>query len=84
MHSGVEILQVEELIERADDRFAKRGSLFFELFDAERVQRPEGRRTLRGRRNLVIRHSSYKQSKRHVPEPEVDVEPELFTQAEIA
>jgi hypothetical protein len=34
--------------------------------------------------NLVVRHCSYQQSNKQVPEPEVDVEPELFTQAEIA
>src|SRR5207244_1114500 len=63
MHTGIEVFQVEELIERADDRIAKRGNLLFELLDPERLQRPEGRRTVRGRRNLVIRHCSYRQSK---------------------
>ena len=81
--AGVEILQVEELIERADDRIAKRGNLLFELFDAERFQRPRGQGTLRGRWNLVIRHWSYQQSKKQEPEPP-EVEPELFTQAETA
>jgi len=81
--AGVEILQVEELIERADDRIAKRRNLLFELFDAERFQRPKGQGTLRGRWNLVIRHWSYQQSKKQEPEPP-EVEPELFTQAETA
>ena len=82
--AGVKILQVEELIERADDRIAKRGNLLFELFDAERFRRPKGRETLRGRRNLVNRgHCSYQQNKKQEPEPP-EVEPELFTQAETA
>ena len=80
--AGIEILQVEQLIERTDDRIAKRGNLLFELFDAKRFQRP-GRGIFRGRRNLVIRHCSYQQSKRQEPEPP-EVEPELLTQAETA
>ncbi len=84
VHAGVEVFQVEELVEGADDRIAKRGSLFLKLLDAERLQRPERRGTLHGRWNLVIRHCSYKQSKKQEPEPEPDVEAELFTQAETA
>src|SRR6266480_2457697 len=83
VHAGVEIFQVEELVEGADDRTAKRGSLCFDLLDAERLPRREGRGTY-GRGNVVVRHCSYQQSKRQVPEPEPDVEPELFTQAETA
>ena len=83
MDAGVEIFQVEELIERTDDRIAKRGNLLFELFDAKRFQRPRGQGALHGRRNLVIRHCSYQQNKRQEPEPP-EVELELFTQAETA
>ena len=84
VHAGVEIFQVEELVEGADDRTAKRGSLCFELLDVERLPRREGRGTFHGRGNVVVRHCRYQQSKRQVPEPEPDVEPELFTQAETA
>jgi hypothetical protein len=80
--TGVEIFQVEELVEGADDGIAEGSRLFFELLDAKRLQRPERRGTLHGRWNLVIRHCSYKQNKKQEPEP--DVEPELFTQAETA
>jgi hypothetical protein len=58
--------------------------LFLKLLDAERLQRPERRGTLHGHWNLVIRHCGYQQSKKQVPEPEPDVVPELFTQAETA
>jgi hypothetical protein len=54
--------------------------LLLELFYPERIQRPEGRGSHRKRWNLVVRHCSYKQSKKQVPEPEVGVvelEPEL-------
>jgi hypothetical protein len=54
------------------------------LLDAERLQRPERRGTLHGRWSLVVRHCGYQQNKKQDPEPEPDVEPELFTQAEIA
>src|SRR5882672_8044179 len=80
MHAGVEVLQVQELVEGADDGIAERTRLFFELFDAQRLQRPEGRGTLHGRRNLIIRHCRYQHSKKQEPEPGL----ELFTQAEIA
>lgn len=82
VHAGVEIFQVEELVEGADDRTAKRGSLCFELLDAERLPRREGRGTFHGRRNVVVRHRSYQHNRMQEPEP--DVEPELFTQAETA
>jgi hypothetical protein len=52
------------------------------LFDAERLQRPERRGTLHERWNLVVRHDSYQQNKKQEPEPDVDPEP--FTQAETA
>ena len=38
--AGVEILEIEELIESADDGIAERGRLLFELLDAERLERP--------------------------------------------
>jgi hypothetical protein len=82
--AGVEIFQVEELIEGANDRIAERSRLLFELLDAKRLQRAGRRGTLHRRWNLVIRHCSYKQNKKQPPEPEPDVEPELFTQAETA
>jgi len=39
MHSRIEILEIEELIEGADDGIAERRRLFFKLFDSERLQR---------------------------------------------
>jgi hypothetical protein len=82
VYSGVEVLEIEELIEGADDGIAERRRLFFKLLDAERLQRRRNLETFRGRWNLVIRHWSYQQNSRQVPEP--DEEPELFTQAETA
>ena len=78
MHAGVEVLKIEELIEGTNHRIAERGRLLFELFDAQGLRRPEGRGTLHGRRNLIIRHCRYQQNQEQEPEPE------LFTQAEIA
>jgi hypothetical protein len=54
--------------------------LLLELFYPERIQRPEGRGTLHERWNPVVRHCSYKQSKKQEVEPEVvvvELEPEL-------
>jgi hypothetical protein len=82
VHSGIEILEIEKLIEGADDGIAERRRLFFKLLDAERLQRRRNRETFRGHWNLVIRHWSYQQNNRQVPEP--DEESELFTQAETA
>jgi hypothetical protein len=82
VHTGVEILEIEELIEGADDRIAERSRLFFQLFDTERLQRPEYRGSFRRRWSLVIRHWNYLQNNRQLPEPED--EPELLTQAETA
>src|SRR3989442_7516598 len=36
--AGVEILQIEKLIEGADDRTAQRGNAFFEFLDAQRLR----------------------------------------------
>src|SRR5258708_9563522 len=82
VHTGVEVLEIEKLIEGAEDRIAGRRRLFFQLLDAERLERSVYRGSFRGRWCLVVRHWSYQQNKRHVPEP--DEEPELFTQAETA
>ncbi len=82
MHASVQVLKIEELVEGANDRSAKRGSLLFELLNPERIQRPQGPGSLRERWNLVVRHCSYQQSNEQEPEPEV--EPEPFTQAETA
>src|SRR5882672_11421086 len=86
MHAGVEVFQIEELIEGTNDGVAEGGSLLFESLNPERIQRPQGPGSLRERWNLVVRHCSYQQSKRQEPEPEPEpeLEPELFTQAEIA
>jgi len=40
VYTSVEVLKIEKLIERADDRIAQRGRLFFQLLDAKRLQRP--------------------------------------------
>jgi hypothetical protein len=82
VYASVEVLEVEELIERADDGIAKRGGLFFELLDAERLQPHGNGESVRWLWSLVIRHGNYLQNKRHVPEP--DEELELFTQADTA
>ena len=82
VHSCGEVFKIEKLIESADYRIAERGRLFFQLLDAERLERSVYRDSFRGRWYLVVRHWSYLQNKRHVPEP--DEEPELFTQAETA
>ena len=84
VHSGVEILEIEELIEGADDGIAERRRLFFKLLDTERLQRPGYRGSFRGRWSLINRHCSYQQNKKQEPDPEPDEEPELFTQAETA
>ena len=84
VHAGVEVFQVKELVESADDGIAKRGSLFLELLDAKQIRRPDGGRVHSERRNLLVRHGGYQQNKKQVPEPEPGVEPELFTQAETA
>src|SRR5258705_10190471 len=81
MDVGVEIFQIEELVECADHGTAKRGGLFLELLDAQRFQRPIGWGTLHGLWNRVTGHRSYRQNKKHEPP---DVEPELFTHAETA
>ena len=82
VHAGIQVFQIEELVERSDDRSAKRGSLCFELLDAEGLPRRRGRGTFHGRWNVVVRHRSYQHNRKQEPEP--DVEPELFTQAETA
>ena len=82
MNAGIEILEIEQLIEGANDGIAESGSLLFESLNPERIQRPQGRGSLCERWNLVVRHCSYQQSKEQGPEPEV--EPEPFTQAETA
>ena len=56
--AGVEILEIEELIESADDGIAERGGLFFELLDAERLQRSGYEGSFQERWSLVIRHWS--------------------------
>src|SRR5438105_1514376 len=35
VHAGIYVFQIEELVESADDGIAKRGGVFFELFDAK-------------------------------------------------
>jgi hypothetical protein len=80
--AGVEILEIQELIEGTDDGIAQCSRLFFQLLDPERLQRPENRGSFRGRWSLVIRHCSYLQNNKQVPEP--DEELELFTQADTA
>src|SRR5260370_17338485 len=79
VHAGVEVFQIKKLVEGADDRITKRGSLFLELFDAERLQRPESRGTLHERWNLVVRHCVYHHNKSHDPAPDLDPYP--FTHA---
>ena len=59
VYAGVEILQIEELIERAGDRIAQRGSLFFELLHAPRFRRPNGCAAPDERRSFADRHDSY-------------------------
>src|SRR2546425_4619909 len=39
--AGVKVLQIQELIERADDRTAQGGNAFFEFLDAQRWRRPK-------------------------------------------
>src|SRR5882724_618112 len=56
--AGVEILQIEKLIERADDGIAESGGLLFELFDAKRLQPQGSRESVRGSWSLVARHGS--------------------------
>jgi hypothetical protein len=56
--AGVEILEIEKLIESADDGIAEGGRLLFELLDAERLQRPGYQGTFQGRGSLLIRHRS--------------------------
>jgi len=41
MHAGVEILEIEELVEGANDGIAEGGSLLFELLDAKQIRRPK-------------------------------------------
>ena len=41
MHASVEILQIEKLIEGADDGTAKGRDLFLHLLDAEGFRRPQ-------------------------------------------
>lgn len=84
MHARVEVFQIEELVESANDRIAERGRSFFELLDAESLQRPKGQGTLQERWSPVDGHCSYQQNKKQEPEPEPGVEPELFTHAVIA
>src|SRR5216684_2469966 len=57
--AGIQILEIEELVESADDGSAKRGGLFLKLLDAQRLQRPESRGALRGRWNLAVGHCRY-------------------------
>jgi hypothetical protein len=82
VYSGIEILKIEELIERADNGIAERGGLLFKLLDAERLQRRGNRETFGGRWSLMTRHGCYRQNNQQLPEP--DEEPELLTQAETA
>jgi hypothetical protein len=76
--AGIEILRSRSWLK------AQITELFFELFNAEGLQRLGGRATLHECWNLIVRRCTYQQSNKQVPEPEVDVEPELFTQAETA
>ena len=82
MHAGVEILQIQKLVEGTDHRATQRGDLLFDLFDADGVWRPGYTGGYAKKRWVLGEHGSYKQSNRH--EPEVEVELELFTQAETA
>jgi hypothetical protein len=49
VNASVEILQIEKLIKSTNYGITKRGGSFFELFDAERLQRPEAPGTLHER-----------------------------------
>jgi hypothetical protein len=59
VNAGVEILQVEKLIERADDGAAEGGSLLFKLLDAEGLRRQKKRGASRRRRNLTLEHQGF-------------------------
>ena len=73
MDAGIEILQVQKLVESADDRGAKGGDLFFDLLDTQRFRYPAQAGAHVEHRNPLVPHAFYHQFPL-----------ELFTQAETA
>src|SRR5713101_5817736 len=83
VHAGVDILQIQKLVEGADHRAAQRGDLLFDLFDAQGVRRPMKIGGHGEHRCALSQHGCYQQNNRH-DGLVVEVELELFTQAETA
>ena len=79
MDAGVEIFQIQKLIEGADHRAAQRGDLLFDEFDAQGVWRPKEIGGRGEHRCGLVRHGGYKQRK--LQELELEL---LFTHAETA
>jgi len=73
MDASIEILQVQKLVEGADDRRTKRGDLFFDLLDTQRFRHSTWVGAHVEHRNPLVRHAFY-----HL------FPLELFTQAETA
>jgi len=73
MDPSIEILQVQKLVEGADDRRTKGGDLFLHLLDTQRFRHSAQVGAYAQHRNPFVRHAFYHQFPL-----------ELFTQAETA